>query len=100
MLNVDCFPLPEVYGDKLHEAKVAFLGTGNHIGFEILEFVKPKHDGPTSTIPFSTDLWTRGGFFHICVTAANPDELAREIVSAGGERIGETVKLRNEQAAL
>jgi hypothetical protein len=78
------------------------LGTGNHIGFEIFEFINPRYEGGTLTspTPFNKHAWIRGGFFHIAVTAGDPPNLARKVEQAGGKKVGETVKLENGETAL
>ena len=63
------------------------MTTGNGIGLEIFEFIEPKTYVPKEVFEFR-----RGGFFHICVTAADPDVLADQIVATGGSRIGVTVR--------
>ena len=74
-----------IYGDKVNKAKVAFLTTGNGVGFELFEFIDPKMEhGATFDI-------TRGGFFHIAVTAPDPDSLCEKVIAAGGSKMGETV---------
>ncbi|MCJ1298321.1 hypothetical protein MMC08_001110 [Hypocenomyce scalaris] len=35
--------------------------------------------------------YTHGGFFHLAITAPDPDELCERVVAAGGKKIGETV---------
>ena len=62
--------------------------------------MSPRYGGPTSTALFNEDSWTRGGFFHICLTAADPHGLAEKVIRAGGAQVGETVKLGNEETAL
>lgn len=91
-----------VYGGKLHDVKVAYLGTGNQIGFEVFEFITPKYEGPTTAapMPFNTSAWTRGGFFHIAVTAPEPEMLAQQVERNGGKRFGQAVSLPNGEEAL
>lgn len=62
------------------------MSTGNGVGFEIFEFLDPKPYLPEQQFEYH-----RGGFFHVCVTDADPDALAEKVVAAGGTRIGETV---------
>ncbi|KAI1613893.1 Glyoxalase/Bleomycin resistance protein/Dihydroxybiphenyl dioxygenase [Exophiala viscosa] len=91
-----------VYGSDLHEVKVAYLGFENQIGFEIFQFVDPPHHGGTVACParFDAQAWTRGGFFHIAVTAAEPETLAQKVQTAGGKRVGKSVTLPNGETAL
>jgi catechol-2,3-dioxygenase len=65
--------------------KLAKMATGNGVGFEIFEFISPKMKTATY---FE---YERRGFFHICVTDANPDKLADKVEAAGGKRIGKKV---------
>lgn len=65
---------------------MAYMTTGNGIGFEIFEFQVPK-----TYVPETAFEYHRGGFFHVCVTDSNPDSLASKIEKAGGKRIGTTV---------
>lgn len=34
-------PMFKIYGDNVHKVKVAWLTTGNGVGFEIFEFIDP-----------------------------------------------------------
>ncbi|EXJ63557.1 uncharacterized protein A1O5_11318 [Cladophialophora psammophila CBS 110553] len=90
-----------VYGDDLHHVKVAYLGTGNQIGIEIFEFIDPNYRGGTTTspTPFNPQAWTQGGFFHIAVTAPDPEALAMKVVQAGGKEFGQAVILPNGEQA-
>ncbi|KAJ5345710.1 Glyoxalase/Bleomycin resistance protein/Dihydroxybiphenyl dioxygenase [Penicillium brevicompactum] len=77
-----------IYGDALHEVKLAYMATGNGVGFEVFEFI--NLDFKANAVSFE---YNRGGFFHICVTDPNPDALADKIVQSGGMRQGTTVKV-------
>ncbi|KAJ3535075.1 hypothetical protein NM208_g7284 [Fusarium decemcellulare] len=77
-----------IYGDTLQEVKLAYMVTGNGVGFEVFQFLDPGFKA--SPVDFE---YNRGGFFHICVTDANPDALADRIVREGGKRQGITVKV-------
>ena len=59
--------------------------TGNGVGFEIFEFIDPKFEEVKG---FE---YQRGGFFHICITDPNPEDLAAKVVAEGGKRVGSTV---------
>lgn len=77
-----------IYGDSLNEVKLAYMATGNGVGFEVFQFIDPPFK------PNETDFeYNRGGFFHICVTDENPVALAERIVQAGGGRIGTAVRV-------
>ena len=75
-----------IYPATLNEVKIAYMATGNGVGFEVFEFLDPKAYTPSQTFEYN-----RGGFFHTCVTDADPDGLADRVVAAGGRRIGVTV---------
>lgn len=82
----------QIYPAKLNEVKVAFMLTGDGAGFEVFEFIDPKHE-PRSTQEAFEHSFHRPGFFHICVTDPDPDSLAARVVEAGGRRIGETTNI-------
>ncbi|KAG8632078.1 hypothetical protein KVT40_001218 [Elsinoe batatas] len=77
-----------IYPSSLNEVKIAYMSTGNGVGFEMFEFVDPKSYTPAETFEYH-----RGGFFHACVTDADPEGLAEKVVAAGGKRIGSSVDL-------
>jgi len=84
----------KIYGDGLQEVKMAWLGTGNSVGFEVFEFINPKYKGGPA---FD---YARGGFFHIAVTVPEPEVLAEKVVKAGGKRIGLPVQLYDGDSAV
>ncbi|KAJ4250904.1 hypothetical protein NW762_011554 [Fusarium torreyae] len=63
------------------------MATGNGVGFEIFEFINPRIKAAKT---FEAE-YERAGFFHICVTDADPEGLARRFEAEGGRRIGKTV---------
>ncbi|KAH6986722.1 hypothetical protein EDB80DRAFT_655707 [Ilyonectria destructans] len=76
----------QIYGDSLHEVKLAYMATGNGVGFEVFEFLNPgfkKND-----VDFE---YNRAGFFHICVTDPNPEVLLEKVLSKGASRVGNAV---------
>jgi catechol 2,3-dioxygenase-like lactoylglutathione lyase family enzyme len=80
-------PIFAIYPSSLNEVKLAYMATGNGVGLEVFEFLDPK-----TYVPAECFEYHRGGFFHICVTDADPDILADKVVQAGGKRIGVTVE--------
>ncbi|KAH6867530.1 hypothetical protein B0T10DRAFT_611825 [Thelonectria olida] len=75
-----------IYGDALNEVKLAYMATGNGVGFEVFQFLDPgfkKND-----VDFE---YNRSGFFHICVTNPDPHALADKVVENGGGRLGKGV---------
>ena len=95
-------PIFRIYGDKLNKVKVAWLSTGNGVGFEIFEFIDP----PTKSAAEINKDWSlenqyqRGGYFHLGVTAPDPDAVAREAVKDGAVQIGETITMYDGEKAL
>ncbi|KAF2808990.1 glyoxalase/bleomycin resistance protein/dioxygenase, partial [Mytilinidion resinicola] len=85
-------PIFKIYGGSLHAVKTAWLGTGNSVGFEVFEFIDPPHE------PAPHFQYNRAGFFHIAVTAPDPDETCARAVREGGKQVGETIKMGAEKA--
>jgi catechol 2,3-dioxygenase-like lactoylglutathione lyase family enzyme len=75
-----------IYPSGLNEVKLAYMATGNGVGFEVFQFVDPKPVAAERDFHYE-----RAGFFHVCVTDPDPDALADRVVSAGGSKIGQTV---------
>jgi len=86
-------PIFAIYGQSLKEVKIAFMTTGNGVGFEVFQFIDPAFVAAASDPAVGEFAYHRGGLFHICVTDKNPDALADRIVAAGGSRMGTTVQL-------
>ncbi|KAL5593942.1 hypothetical protein ACKLNR_014099 [Fusarium oxysporum f. sp. zingiberi] len=82
-----------IYGDDLHEVKLAYMATGNGVGFEVFQFLDPGFK--KNPVDFE---YNRGGFFHVCVTNADPDALASKVVENGGSKQGVTVKVAGGHA--
>ena len=95
-------PIFKIYGKKLNKVKVAWLSSGNGVGFEIFEFLDP----PVKSATQLKDNWSleeqyqRGGVFHVCVTAADPDTLADQACEDGAIRVGETISMGDGNSAL
>lgn len=81
-------PIFTIYGESLQEVKLAYMSTGNGVGFEVFEFINPGFKN--NEVDFE---YNRGGFFHICVTDSQPDTLVGRILTSGGARVGESVTL-------
>lgn len=77
-----------IYGEALQEVKLAYMATGNGVGFEVFQFLDPGFKA--NSVDFE---YNRSGFFHICVTDPDPDALADKVVREGGTRQGITVKV-------
>lgn len=77
-----------IYPQSLQDVKIAYMSTGNGVGFEIFEFTNPAHSKPEKDFEY-----TRGGFFHVCVTDHDPESLVERVVAEGGSRVGKMVRL-------
>ncbi|KAF6813378.1 hypothetical protein CPLU01_14667 [Colletotrichum plurivorum] len=75
-----------IYGEALQEVKLAYMATGNGVGFEVLQFLDPGFKANSVDFEYKC-----GGFFHVCVTDPHPDALAEKVVRSGGSRQGTTV---------
>lgn len=82
-----------IYGESLNEVRMAYMTTGNGVGFEVFEFLDPVFKA--NDVDFE---YNRGGYFHICVTDPDPDALAEKVLQRGGSRQGVTVKVANGAA--
>ncbi|KAF2650891.1 Glyoxalase/Bleomycin resistance protein/Dihydroxybiphenyl dioxygenase [Lophiostoma macrostomum CBS 122681] len=87
-------PIFSIYPSSLQKVKIAWLGTGNSVGFEVFEFIDPPHQ------PAPDFEYNRSGFFHIAVTAPDVEAACRRVVENGGRQIGETVSMGGEEKAL
>ncbi|KAJ5173738.1 uncharacterized protein N7500_001669 [Penicillium coprophilum] len=69
---------------------------GNGVGIEIYQFMEPKTTLPAirKTSEFE---YTRGGFFHIAITVADP-EAVKKCIENGGRQFGETAGVFGEKA--
>ncbi len=95
-------PIFKIYGTGLRKVKLAFLSTGNSVGFEIFEFIDPPVKGADElNAKWSLEeQYQRGGFFHIAVTAPDPDAVADRACKDGATQIGETVTMYDGDKAL
>ena len=67
----------------MRELKFAILTSGNGVGLELFQFIDPEPVLRDKAFEF-----TRVGFFHICVTDPNPEELVAKVVRDGGKQLG------------
>ena len=51
--------------------RIVWSSSGNQVGFEIFEYIDPKAEG---RINDNYEYW-KSGFFHICITDSNIEEL-------------------------
>ncbi|HEY0792906.1 MAG TPA: VOC family protein [Chthoniobacterales bacterium] len=79
--------LRDFFDPRLKRLRMCHLTTGNGVGFEIFEFIEPKSQRPATDFEY-----TRGGFYHICVTDPDIEGLIARIVENGGRQRGHTCK--------
>ena len=63
--------LKDIHGPKLKKMRIVWLSSGNQVGFEIFEYIGPKAERRTND---NFEYW-KSGFFHICITDSNIEEL-------------------------
>ena len=95
-------PVFKIYGTSLRKVKIAWLSTGNGVGFEIFEFIDPPTKGADEVNANWSlqEQYQRGGFFHIGITAPDPDLVAENACQDGATRVGETVSMYDGEKAL
>jgi catechol 2,3-dioxygenase-like lactoylglutathione lyase family enzyme len=71
--------LRAMLGPRVRRFRVAHLNTGNGVGLQFFEFLEPRAEAPADPGAY----W-RMGLFHICVTAADIEGLARRVAERGG----------------
>ncbi|KAK7178822.1 hypothetical protein DPSP01_014342 [Paraphaeosphaeria sporulosa] len=86
-------PIFKIYDSKLHKVKIAWLGTGNSVGFEVFEFIDPPNK------PSPDFEYAKTGFFHIAVTSPDVDAAVARVLENGGDQVGETVIMGPEDKA-
>jgi len=72
----------DIHGSKLKKMRVVWLSSGNLVGFEIFEYIDPKAERRTND---NFEYW-KSGFFHICITDPNIEELCKRISESGGRQ--------------
>jgi catechol 2,3-dioxygenase-like lactoylglutathione lyase family enzyme len=72
----------DIYGPEFKRMRIAWMDTGNGVGFELFEFQEPEVKRPEKEFDF-----TRFSFTHISITDPNIEELAARIVETGGKLI-------------
>ena len=71
--------LAAMLGPEVRSFRMAHLSAGNGVGIQLFQFLEPRAEANVHR-----DAPWRGGFTHICVTAPDIEELAREIATRGG----------------
>jgi hypothetical protein len=60
---------------------MAWLSSGNQVGFEIFEYIEPKAQRRKDNFEY----W-KSGFIHICITDPNIEDLCNRISESGGKQ--------------
>jgi catechol 2,3-dioxygenase-like lactoylglutathione lyase family enzyme len=69
-----------IFGPQFKEVKIAWLNSGNNVGLEIFQFIDPKAELRSDNFEY----W-KSGFFHICITDPNIEDLCNKILEKGGK---------------
>ncbi len=77
-----------IFGTKLKKMLLCHMSSGNGVGFEIFQFVEPKAELREDNFEY----W-KNGFYHICVTDSNIEELVKRIASSGGKQRSDIFEL-------
>jgi catechol 2,3-dioxygenase-like lactoylglutathione lyase family enzyme len=91
-------PIFRIYGDQLKQVKVAYLSSGNGVGFELFQFIDPPYRSPESSdssMPFD---YTRGGLYHVGVTVPNVQETLHKMIKLGAKQVGELIEVYEDVA--
>jgi catechol 2,3-dioxygenase-like lactoylglutathione lyase family enzyme len=80
------FLLSQMYPPEMKRVKMGHMAAGNGVGLEFFQFIGPPTQQYNVT-PGRDFEYTRAGFFHICVTDPNPEELVQRIIETGGKQI-------------
>ena len=71
----------DVLGETFNAMLQAHMVSVNGIGLELFQLLDPPHERREPSLEY----W-KSGFFHICVTDPNIEELAARIASSGGRQ--------------
>ena len=69
----------QMNGPTFRKGRVAYLTTGNGVGFEMFEFLDPR----TERLKDDWEFW-RPGTWHICITTPDVEGLAATVAAHGG----------------
>jgi catechol 2,3-dioxygenase-like lactoylglutathione lyase family enzyme len=72
----------DIHGPDLKKMRIAWLSSGNQVGFEIFEYIEPKAQRRTTDY---LEYW-KSGFTHICITDPNIEDLCHKISESGGKQ--------------
>lgn len=71
----------DIHGPDLKKMRMAWLSSGNQVGFEIFEYVEPKAQRRKENFEY----W-KSGFTHICITDPNIEDICKKISETGGKQ--------------
>jgi catechol 2,3-dioxygenase-like lactoylglutathione lyase family enzyme len=71
----------DIHGPNFRKMRMVWLSSGNQVGFEMFEYIDPKAERRIDNFEY----W-KSGFFHICVTDPNIEELCKRISDSGGRQ--------------
>jgi catechol 2,3-dioxygenase-like lactoylglutathione lyase family enzyme len=71
----------DIHSPKLKRMRMAWLSSGNQVGFEIFEYIEPKAQRRQENFEY----W-KSGFTHICITDPNIEDLCKRISETGGKQ--------------
>jgi catechol 2,3-dioxygenase-like lactoylglutathione lyase family enzyme len=71
----------DIHGLALKKMRMAWLSSGNQIGFEIFEYIQPKAQRRQENFEY----W-KSGFTYICITDPNIEDLCKRISETGGKQ--------------
>jgi catechol 2,3-dioxygenase-like lactoylglutathione lyase family enzyme len=71
----------DIHGSDLKKMRVAWVSSGNQVGFEIFEYIEPKAQRRQKNFEY----W-KSGFTHICITDPNIEDLCKKISDSGGKQ--------------
>ena len=71
----------DIHGSDLKKMRVAWVSSGNQVGFEIFEYIEPKAQRRQENFEY----W-KSGFTHICITDPNIEDLCKKISDSGGKQ--------------
>jgi catechol 2,3-dioxygenase-like lactoylglutathione lyase family enzyme len=71
----------DVLGEDFNAMVQAHMVSGNGIGIELFQLIDPPHQKREPSLEY----W-KSGFFHICITDPNIEELAAKIAESGGRQ--------------
>ena len=79
-----------IFGPKLGRFKFCHMSSANGVGIELFQFIEPASQLRLQENTF--EYW-KTGYFHICLTEPNIEELTDKIASTGGKRRTDVMKM-------